>query len=311
MVDCEPEDDDRNPEWEDHRPPTVDGSGIMALREPSATAGYVTAAVKTAVVDLTGDGDERGSRHDGSALQRPASSTPQARSQTRHTSKPDVPEGKELSFKEMVDALDEKTLRSTLVRLASIAPSAQTVIKQAYIQQTKEQGQAPMPTGFDHLSKKAWHALHTSDAAKKWATLDEVRRISATKRTLETVSGHVAEIRRSVKKSSPFDVKVDALETIRKILKSILLGSNGLAESVREALGDSEEIGDGVTLIMMTMTEEEMVRAGGTADEKGTLAQKYKWCRGEAEKYGLLKSLGGVEFAVDKMTASHTEGRHV
>lgn len=277
--DIQSEDDGRAPD----RPFNAGKSYRNPAEQSLAGNRQASAASETAIVDLTG------SDHDPGSTRQRAMYTPKSAGVYPRASTPAATAEKEPSFREMVDALDEKTLRSTLVRLASIAPSAQTVIRQAYTQQTKERAATPGPTDFDHYSKKAWHALHTSDAARKWEALDEIRRIGATKRTLETVSGYVVEIRRAVRKTAPFHVKVDALETIRKILKSILLGSNGLAEGVRTALADSEEIGDCVTLIMMDMTEADMIRAGGTADEKGTLAQKFRWCRDEAEKYGLLK----------------------
>lgn len=217
----------------------------------------------------------------------------------------------EPSFQQMVDALDEKTVRSTLVRLASMAPSAQILIKQAYTQRLQvagsKDGNSLMPSDFDHYSKKAWHALHTSDAARGWATLDEASRAGATERALQTVIGCVREIRSQFQESTPFDVKLNALEVIRKILKSILLGSNQLAVSVRNALASNEELGEHIILIVFSMTSEELIRAGGTADEKGTLCQKFKWCEDEATKCGLRAS-EGLGQVVEMMTAP-TESR--
>jgi hypothetical protein len=186
-----------------------------------------------------------------------------------------------------------------------MAPSAQTVIKQAYTQHVKEQERKRDETlehvDFDHYSKEAWHAMHTSDAAKRWVSLNEMRRDAATKRTVEKVVGCVAEMKSQIRETTSFDVKLNALETVRKVLKSILLGSNELAQSVRSALRDSGVgIGDDVVIILMCMTEEEMVRAAGTADEKGTLAQKFRWCRDEAKKYG-LRSLQGLDTVLEMM----------
>lgn len=58
----------------------------------------------------------------------------------------------EPSFKDMVNALSEQTARDTLVRLASMAPSAQVAIRQAYARQTEESAQRPVD--WDFLSKK-------------------------------------------------------------------------------------------------------------------------------------------------------------
>lgn len=58
----------------------------------------------------------------------------------------------EPSFKDMVNALSEQTARDTLVRLASMAPSAQVAIRQAYSRQIQESAQRPVD--WDFLSKK-------------------------------------------------------------------------------------------------------------------------------------------------------------
>jgi hypothetical protein len=231
---------------------------------------------------------------------------------TRHTLGNDnaIASG-EPTFREMIDTLDEETVRNTLARLATMAPSAQTVIKQVYTQQLrermKEQQRPPDYVDFDHYSKKAWHALYRSREAKEWAILDEIHRTGATRHTLATVSGHIAEIRSEIREATSFKTKLNALVTVRKILKSILLGSDELAGNVRsEFCGGSDGVGHDVLIVLMCMTEEEMIRAGGTADEKGTLAQKFRWCRDEARKLGLT-SLKSLDTVVEMMegTAIH------
>lgn len=103
----------------------------------------------------------------------------------------------------------------------------------------------------------------------------------------------------------PFANKLSVLETVRKILKSILLGCPGsLAGAVRDGLRGPRGGGgtDGQALMVVIqwqlvhMTPEEKIRAGGTYDYKGTLLQKYTWCRDEARKLGLesLKELDQV-----------------
>lgn len=58
----------------------------------------------------------------------------------------------EPSFKDMVNAMSEQTARDTLIRLASMAPSAQVAIRQAYTRQIEED--ARKPVNWDFLSKK-------------------------------------------------------------------------------------------------------------------------------------------------------------
>lgn len=58
----------------------------------------------------------------------------------------------EPSFKDMVNAMGEQTARDTLIRLASMAPSAQVAIRQAYTRQIEED--ARKPVNWDFVSKK-------------------------------------------------------------------------------------------------------------------------------------------------------------
>ncbi|KAM0813596.1 hypothetical protein AB5N19_13592 [Seiridium cardinale] len=273
---------------------------VFDRRPPPKSQGLPSA---TLVVDLTDD-DDGGSANRQSELSSQPSRSPAKRVRDgRAFSGYNAVSEHEPGFREMVEALDEETVRHTLIRLASMAPSAQTVIRQAYTQHVRDKEKPSEPIDFDQYSKKSWHALHTSDAAKRWAALDEVRRISATSRALETVLGHVSEMRSQIRETTPFDAKLNALETMRKILKSVLLGSNELAGAVRSQLARRGGLGDDVVIVLMCMTEDEMIRAGGTADEKGTLAQKFRWCRDEARKYGLV-SLKGLDTVVEMMGMS-------
>ncbi|KAH6652222.1 hypothetical protein BKA67DRAFT_538048 [Truncatella angustata] len=255
-----------------------------------------TVGAWTEVVDLTKDVDVAGGgvrRGAGPPRRQPSGDHKSLRimSPAKTTVGKDAP-----GFQAMVDALDDKTVRDTLVRLASMAPSAQTAIKQAYNSQLREcelrADEKPLePLDVDHYSKKAWHALYTSDAAKRWETFDEVRRLGAKKRATDAIAGYVKEIRQKIRETTPFDDKLCALETIRKIFKSILLGSNELAKSVRAHICDtrSPEIGGHVMHILLVMSNEEVLRARGTADEKGTLIQKFWWCWNESKRYNLLE----------------------
>lgn len=134
------------------------------------------------------------------------------------------------------------------------------------------------------------------------------------RRIWDQIVKHVESMCKSGRR--PFASKLSALATVRKILKSILLGGPGsLAGAVRDGLRaplrinwssvDSQtdwgRLGGqtlmfAIRLALAHMTREEKIRAGGTYDEKGTLLSKYIWCRDEAQKLGLesLKELDQV-----------------
>ncbi|KAI1876421.1 hypothetical protein JX265_003947 [Neoarthrinium moseri] len=229
-----------------------------------------------------------------------------------------------MSFREMVDALDEREVRDTLVRLASMAPSAQTAIRQAYTSHHQRRAEtaarAPdQPYDIDGYSKKAWHALHTSPDAKSWPRVrDPDRAVAAASsavlqcaeaiyaRTTTTTSGAASSpstASSGERPGIPFETRLAGLETMRKILKTVLLGSNGLVERVRDDIEAGQAF---VALLKMVVgealaTPEERVRAGGTADEKGTLLQKFTWCRDEAAKLRLAGLRDGLDEVLQEL----------
>ncbi|KAK6200561.1 Nuclear cap-binding protein subunit 1 [Pestalotiopsis sp. IQ-011] len=211
----------------------------------------------------------------------------------------------EPSFKDMVNAMSEQTARDTLVRLASMAPSAQVAIRQAYARQVEKS--ARQPVNWDFLSKKVWHLLYTSREAELYGAASAERRARLVRRSWDQMDRHLLSMCKQGR--PPFANKLSALATARKILKSVLLGAPGsLAGAVRDGLRRPRGGGtDGQALMvaiqwqLVHMTPEEQIRAGGTYDEKGTLLQKYIWCRDEARKLGLesLKELDQVLVKLD------------
>ncbi|ETS80220.1 hypothetical protein PFICI_07749 [Pestalotiopsis fici W106-1] len=212
------------------------------------------------------------------------------------------PDTDEVSFKEMVNALGEQTVRSTLIRLASMAPSAQVSIRHAYAQQLREERMPQHPLFYDSISKELWHMLYTSPASDIYRRTSSVHeRHSLATQTAVKIGQRVRDMFFGIHENSPFATRLIVLETFRKILKSILLGGNcqELAGAVRhlfEPEPSSVRGGDVPDYLRMpgdyffcvyTMSVEDRIRAGKTVDRDSTLADKFKWCRDEARRLGL------------------------
>lgn len=204
-----------------------------------------------------------------------------------------------LSFKNMVDELDDATVRAVLINLATIrgSPSAQDAIQLAYHQIA----QAP-PINFDHHSKEAWHVLNSSH----YTRLSSSKQYDASGDALGEINECIREINTQTKANSPLGTKQSALETMRKILKTMLLGEDTLGHEVRKELQWDAEIPNAMKRILESMSAEDRIRVGSAADAKGSLAEKIQWVRDEADAY-CLEGLSGLGRVLELMGADVDE----
>jgi hypothetical protein len=204
------------------------------------------------------------------------------------------------SFSEMIAELDSETMRQILVRLASISPSVQSAIKNAYNTAQHSTGAGEDDIDFDKYSKKVWHVLNTSEYARRSAEEgggskeegggNPVAAAAAAVRTgaWGDIFLHVTRIDRETRAGSSYATKQSALETLRKMLKSLLLSQSSLSKGIRSWLRYDNTIPRIMIRVLGTMSEEERVMVGTAAvDEKGSLATKVIWVRDEARKLDL------------------------
>lgn len=180
----------------------------------------------------------------------------------------------------MVAELDQETVRRILIRLATVSPSAQSAIKTAY---ESEQLGGEGDIDFDKYSKRVWHILNTSDYTKKSSERD----VSARAGAWGDIFIHITRIDKDTRPGSSFGTKQSALETLRKIMKSLLLSKGSLSQGVRAWLKFDDTIPKIMLRILHSMTTEQQIMSGSSADDKGTLLAKVKWVRDEAQKLGL------------------------
>lgn len=184
------------------------------------------------------------------------------------------------SFKNMVSELSETAIRGLLIDLAATSPSAQSAIKNAYSLHLERESR---PVDFDRYSKQAWHVLNTSSYSK----LRSSKQYECAGDAFNEVMACVKAIDKGTKSTSAFATKQSALETLRKITKTLLLVDDTLGHEIRKELQWDESIPEVMLRILYTMTEEEISRSGNSTDEKGSLIDKIAWTAEEASSYGL------------------------
>lgn len=149
---------------------------------------------------------------------------------------------------------------------------------------------------FDRYSKDAWHALNDRavlrrSGGKQYDRAGEV---------WSDILGCVEAISEGTKDGSPLRTKQNAVETLRKITKTAILGEGTLGHEVRKQLQTDSSIADVMGRVLRSMSSKERVTTGQRKDEKGTLVEKVRWVKGEAESY-CLKGLVGLDGVLEML----------
>ncbi|KAK7739777.1 hypothetical protein SLS53_005747 [Cytospora paraplurivora] len=223
----------------------------------------------------------------------------------------------DLTPTEMIDGLDPKVLKDTVIYLASRDSRVAEAIKVAYELQPRhvpipqethrEQTQRPMRPAiplsqmqpvvdFDRYSKSAWHALNNS------ATLGLGGRglSEEAEEVYDRIRGLVNTIDEKTKEDSPLRTKQSAIETLRKIAKSIILSEDIIGHEMREQLETDSHIADVIVRVLESMTSVERLMTGNKTDAKGSLSDKVEWVRDQAVGY-CLEGLYGLDRALEMM----------
>ncbi|CAK1360581.1 unnamed protein product [Cercospora beticola] len=187
-------------------------------------------------------------------------------------------------IEELVSAIDSDSLEQILLQLAQQDTSGlvQSTLVNHYVQQAFEEQSEIID--FDHLSKRAWHAINSQYAGMSGSKQYD-RSWDVTRDVVECIES----IRGQVKEFSSFDTKVNALETLRKIAKTILLSGDVIGHEVRQHFQCESAFSEAVAEILDSMSEDECVAAGQNVSEvgKGTLLEKLEWVCAEAEDHCL------------------------
>lgn len=212
----------------------------------------------------------------------------------------------------MIAALEEKALRDLLLQSAASSQEIQRSIKDAYHRQVSRPQPPPLLpqpllsthmqataatrttaiplsqmrpiTNFDHYSKSAWHALND----RELLSLSGSRQYTMARDVYGDICDCVNAIDEMTKDANaPLGTKQNAIETLRKIAKTVILGEDTVGYEVRKELQHDSHISEVMIRIAESMTPEERLRTGRRADAKGTLISKLEWVRDEAKGHCL------------------------
>lgn len=133
---------------------------------------------------------------------------------------------------------------------------------------------------FDHLSKDVWHALNNK------GLLQLIRRRQAEKaeEVVEEALEYVDEIIAKAKPDSPLQTRRSAVETLRKIMKTVILTDGVAGDEMRTQQRRDNRMEQCIVELLTSMTPEERIAMGAKVEKEETFLEKVQWIREHQDK---------------------------
>lgn len=177
----------------------------------------------------------------------------------------------------MLSALTPERHLQLLLAAATAHPNVAALVARTHAQHLSREAAAVI--SFDHYSKSAWHELNPpgrmSGTAEYEASFD-----AAT-----DIEGMLDAIVDRTKQHSSYGTKFNAIETFRKIFKSLLLSTGIIPKEVRNSCYGW---GDKLVCVLQTFDQGELEWIGGDTEWMG----KFREVAGLARSYCIEESLG-------------------
>jgi hypothetical protein len=192
----------------------------------------------------------------------------------------------------IIAALPVETVRSFLAAAAyRYSPIASLVLDEH--RKIVEAQQAKV-IDFDHYSKSVWKVINVT-----YSKLSGSRQYEASSEAIASVEGYIEAIGRDTPAHASFGTKKSALETLRKIGKTIALSTDVVAYEVRIQFQNESCLETTMLQIAKSMTEEE--RTEVLTDE---FEEKLEELEGLAEGYCIFEKLKDVRRVLSGEQAS-------
>ena len=222
----------------------------------------------------------------------------QAAKRQRANTNGDTIDAKIDEYREIIRTFDERKVRQILLWAAvSLGPVGKKIIEQ---RDEILKAESVKVIDFDHYSKSAWRELQQGQTGR--GSRQYELGLDASVSVCETIR----EISEQTPAHASFGTKESALETLRKIGKSIVLrNGDSFAREIRKAFsGDNGPLDNAMVEIVDEMTEEEKTRMAGNTEwvekveeliELGSGYVMFEGLRGMLDSLGLEKIQDSAE----------------
>ncbi|KAK1759963.1 hypothetical protein QBC47DRAFT_117659 [Echria macrotheca] len=145
----------------------------------------------------------------------------------------------------------------------------------------EEEDRNAVATNFDRYSKDAWYLLNKS----RYTRLSSSKQHDASGDVFDQIVDCITAIREAITPASSYGTKVNAIETLRKIAKTILVSDDILGYEVRKQFQWDSCVPDSMLAIANSMTRSQRLDAvyNNQQDGKGKLLDRLDWVQDEAE----------------------------
>ncbi|KAK3647031.1 hypothetical protein LTR56_008197 [Elasticomyces elasticus] len=206
----------------------------------------------------------------------------------------------------MAGALSLETVRALLATAAAesiyVAPQLQAAYDVVLAAQERARAmERAKVVDLSHYSGEAWYALNIKYRSSKGSV-----EYDCAGDAFGDILGYIAQILKQAHPDTSYGTKKSALETLRKIGKSIVFASSTLGSEVRKQMGYDDSLSEAMKQILESMTIDERVKLSEETDEKGDFLSKVTELESSARGYCMFEGLedvlgllGGTEFESD------------
>ena len=205
-----------------------------------------------------------------------------------------------LKVQELVDSMDPKTIANLLITAATSYPDVASLVQREVDRITT--AERARVINFDYLSKSAWKTLNVT-----YDRLKDSHAYEMTGEAAGSIEGCIEKIRKGCPKTASFKTKENALETLRKIGKSICLSNGVVGHEIRIFYQGKTSLVSTMLGIAKSLTYEELENLRPWCDEK--LAELQKLAHGYCILEGLNEviDLWGDEYGDDESSSDDNE----
>ena len=186
-----------------------------------------------------------------------------------------------LKIPELVGSLDPKTIAQLLIAAAKNYPNVALLVRQE-VDRTAAAERAKV-LDLDYLSKSVWKTLNVT-----YERLRDSHAYEMSGQAENEIEDCIENIRRSCPKTASFKTKENALETLRKIGKSICLSVGVVGREIRKSCGRGTTLTSTILGIAESLTDQEMESLRPWCNDKLVELQ------GIANAYCIFEDLGEV-----------------
>ncbi len=160
------------------------------------------------------------------------------------------------------------------------------------------------PRDLSRFSAAAWHAINTDYCDSRGSKEYENAHLA-----IDDVESCIESIRdAAIEPGTPFETKRSAIETLRKIGKTICLSTDVIGSEVRKHFQGETGLEDALLAIIRPMELEEVKSIALTRDEKGQFLEKMKALTSSAKNFCILDGLEEVSAIMQSCVDGHVVG---